>query len=253
VEERDRFGGERFDQRSGIVEETVERRRQRDVEAADWLQQPVRAVRREGLAEPWDQTVGNGALEGVVQHSEVGERGVELGGGPRPVVVVFGHDHDPSRAAVDNRGHGHRQRVAQKRRLAGDRVGRADLRHQASPGNDPAGSGAGVFDDGLSEERRDRGRQRLPVRVAGHQTVDPGCARVQVPRPNSAPRRFRAGPAHSRLPAHLVRRVMSLTHPGGAPRTVRGVEAARPTPHQSSDGEPLLRGGFRLFDEHFAS
>ena len=30
----------------------------------------------------------------------------------------------------------------------------------------------------------------------------------------------------------------------------RGVEAARPTPHRSSSGTPLLRGGFGLFCEH---
>src|SRR5687767_11327811 len=46
---------------------------------------------------------------------------------------------------------------------------------------------------------------------------------------------------------------VSPTHLGDGPRTFRGVEAARPTPHRSSSETPLLRGGSGLFDEHYAS
>jgi len=45
---------------------------------------------------------------------------------------------------------------------------------------------------------------------------------MQVSRPDPAPRRHRAGPAHSRLPAHLVQRVSEPDPPRRRPPYLPG-------------------------------
>jgi hypothetical protein len=111
-------------------------------------------------------------------------------------------------------------------------------RRRVSCWPDRAGAGAGVFARVRAEERRDL---RWEV---------PRCAGAP---PESGPPPFPGG-TRTFPPTRASRSAgLSPTHLGVDPRSVRGVEAVRPTPRRSSDGTPLLRGGPGLFDEHFAS
>jgi len=120
-----------------------------------------------------------------------------------------------------------------------------------------------MLDGGRAEEGHDSPRKWLLLWSAFSRRLHPadrvitralapsrGRRRASLP-PESGPPPFPGG-TRTFPPTRASRSAgeVSLTHLGVAPRTFRGVEAARPTPHRSSSGTPLLRGGFRLFDEH---
>lgn len=193
VQQRDRLRSGGLEHRARVLQEPVERRRQRGAQAADGFQQPVEAFGTERPAQHSVQIVRNRPLERVVQRGELGQRGAGVRFRPGPVVVFLGHGHDPVRSPVDHGGRGHRQRCPQQGRLPGDDLGGPTLATKPPP-EKTRQAPAPVC------STTDAPRRAATPPSSGDSSRWPAMAidarrSMQVSRPKPAPRRFRAGPA----------------------------------------------------------